>query len=241
MIKPIQIIRALEKERSRLLRVDGKIIEQARNVIKDNLFTEKNVLVNLQLYNQRFEFLAEENLEREKIFGLEEIKTICIHYNLRFLDVIKFKGKIPSEASEQLQFLSVKRKKPIEKLKVLGPDELFRNSHYHSDPIIFAETDKGNFYLIHQWGNKVAWHVPFTTFPFRNIENLAATLAGFCVLLTIITPQGWIMDTTKIPYWGMHRFALFFHLFILFGAMTLFIMLSFRFGFTSSKWDDERL
>ena len=203
--------------------------------------SQKNVLENLKLYNQSFELIHENTVEREKIFGLDEIKTICINFNLRFLDIKKFKGQIPSEAADLLNEFATKQKKRIGKLKVLGPEEVFRNAKYNVDPIIFAETENGNYYLIHQWGNKLPWYVPLTTFPLRNIENLVVTLAAFCLILTLTIPQHWIMDTSKFPYWGMHRFALFFHLFILFGALLLFFMLSFRFGFTSSKWDDDRL
>ena len=97
MLQSIQIIGELERERKRLLNLDGKIIEQANRVLKNNLFSQKNVLENLKLYNQSFELIHENTVEREKIFGLDEIKTICINFNLRFLDIKKFKGQIPSE------------------------------------------------------------------------------------------------------------------------------------------------
>ena len=241
MFSHVKIISALEKERNRLLKRDGLVIHQVNQILQASLYSEKNILRNLKSYNRSFEFLDEEGLDRNKIFTLNEIKKICIQYNLRFLDSQKLKGDFPSEAISAIQELSKNRRNPLDSFKVLGPIELFRQNKKDADPMLFAETNRGNYYLVHQWGHRVPWYTKIIHFPFRSIENLVGSLAAWCLLLSLVTPQHWIMDTTKIQYWDAHRFALFFHLLIVFGSITAFLMISFYGGFTSVKWDDDRV
>lgn len=236
----IKIVSALEKERKKFLKKDGNVINQVNQILQDSLYSEKNILRNLKSYNRTFEYLDEEGLDRNKLFSLNEIKKICIQYNLRFLDSQKFRGKFPNEAIQAIKELSVKRKTPLENFKILGPINIFRKNNSDADPMLFAETNYGNYYLVYQWGQRVPWYSKILHFPFRAIENLVGSLASVCLILSLITPQHWIMDTTKIDYWDAHRIALFFHLFIVFGSLIAFLMISFYGGFTSTKWDDDR-
>lgn len=238
MLKPINIIKTLEREREKFPQPEERILEQVKFIFQENLFQKKNVLSHLKTYNQSFEFLNEDTLDKNRIFHLSEIKNLCIKYHLKFLDVHYYRGKLPEEALEEINVLSLLNKKPVKNIKILAETDQFRSPKKYHDPILFAETQKGNFYLIHQWGNTVPGHRALTSFPLRSLENLIGTIAGLCILLTLTIPQPWIMDTTKIPYWDLHRFALFFHLFILLGAMTIFWMISFRKNFSSSSWDE---
>ena len=240
MFQSVKIVSELERERKKLLKKDGLVIQQVNQILQESQYSEKNILRNLKSYNRTFDFLDEEGLDRNKLFSLNEIRKICIQYNLRFLDSQKFRGKFPTEAIEAIQEISKNRKKPLENFKVLGPIEVFRKNNKDADPMLFAETNRGNFYLVHQWGHRVPWYSKLANFPFRSIETLVGTLGGICLILSLITPQHWIMDTTKIEYWDAHRIALFFHLFIVIGALTAFLMISFYGGFTSVKWDDDR-
>ena len=240
MFGEIKIVSALEKERKRFLKKDGLVIEKVNQILQESNYSEKNILRNLKSYNRTFEFLDEEGLDRNKIFSLNEIKKICIQYNLRFLDSQKFRGNIPSEAIDSIRELSKNRRTPLENFKILGPIEVFRKKNSDADPMLFAETNFGNYYLVHQWGHRVPRYTKLLNFPFRSIENLFGSLASVCIILSLITPQHWIMDTTKIEYWDAHRIALFFHLFIVFGSLTAFLMISFYGNFTSTKWDDDR-
>ncbi len=241
MFSDVKLITALQKERKRLRKRDGQVIDEVNRILQEELFSEKNILRNLKTYNRSFEFLREEGLDRNRIFSINEIKNICIQYDLRFLDSQKYKGSIPNEAIAEIRILSRERKKPLEAFKIMGPINSFRIKHTESDPMLFAETDKGNYYLVHHWDHKVPWHKSFTVFPFRKFENLLLSIGSICGFFTLITPQSWIMDTHAFEYWGMHRFALFFHLFIVFGGFTMFLMLSFHRGFTSGKWDEDSL
>jgi hypothetical protein len=240
MFSDVRLVEALEIERRRLRKKDGLVIDEVNRILQRDLFSEKNILRNLKSYNLTFDLLDEEGLDRNRIFSINEIRNICVQYDLRFLDSQKYKGPIPVEAISEIKRISKSRKKPLEAFKIMGPIDSFRIKHTTSDPMLFAETDKGNYYLVHHWDHKVPWYRSLTVFPFRRFENLLMTLAGICVVLTLITPQPWIMDTHAFGYWDMHRFALFFHLFILLGGFTMFIMLSFHGGFTSGKWDEDR-
>lgn len=236
----VRLVTALERERKRLRKNEGRVIDEVNRILQDDLFSEKNILRNLKNYNRTFDLLDEEGLDRNRIFSINEIRNICIQYDLRFLDSQKFRGEIPGEAVAEIKRISRGRKKPLESFKIMGPLGVFRTKNSSSDPMLFAETSKGNYYLVHHWDHKVPWYKSAAIFPFRKFENLLGTIAGICLMITLITPQEWIMDTHEFEYWDMHRFALFFHLFILTSCLTGFFMLAFHRNFTSGKWDDHR-
>lgn len=240
MFGEVRIVEALERERRRLGKKEDKVLKEVNRILKDELFSEKNILHNLKHYNRTFELLDEEGLDRNRVFSIREIRNICIQYDLRFLDSQKYRGAIPSEAIASIKELSRNRRSPLESFKIMGPLQVFRKKDITSDPMLFAETNKGNYYLVHHWDHKVPWYRWLARFPFRSIETLTGTLAAVCILLTLVTPQHWIMDTTKFEYWDAHRFALFFHLFILSGGIIIFLMFAFHRNFSSSRWDDDR-
>lgn len=241
MFSDVKLVQALEKERSRLKKKEERVLDEVNRILQDDLFSEKNILKNLKSYNRTFDLLGEEGLDRNRIFSINEIKNVCIQYDLRFLDSQKYRGEFPAEAVMEIKILSRSRKKPLENFKILGPLQSFRVKNAISDPMLFTETNKGNFYLVHHWDHRVPWYKKIVTFPFQKFENLLGTLVALCTVLTLITPQPWIMDTHAFGYWDMHRFALFFHLFITIGSITGFLMLAFHRSFTSGKWDDHRL
>lgn len=240
MFSEVRLVKALERERKKLRKHEKHVLDEANRILQEDLFSEKNILRNLKSYNRTFDLLDEEGLEQERVFSLEEIKNICIKYDLRFLDSQKYRGEIPAEAVSEIKRISRGRKKPLENFKIMGTLSSFRIKDAPNDPMLFTETNKGNFYLVHQWDHRVPWYKSAVIFPFRRFENLLATVAAFCLLLTLTTPQEWIMDVHVFEYWGMHRFALFFHLFIVSASLTGFLMLAFHRGFTSGKWDDHR-
>jgi hypothetical protein len=240
LFSEIKILDALHKEKKRLLKKDGQVLSEVNRILQDELFSEQNILRNLKSYNKTFDLLDETGLDKNKLFSINEIKNICIQYDLRFLDSQKYKGGIPAEAIVEIKEISRGRKKPLENFKIMGPLESFKTKNVASDPMLFAETSKGNYYLVHQWDHKVSWYKPILIFPFRSIENLTITIVSFCAIIAMITPQSWIMDVHTFGYWDMHRFALFFHMFIVMGGMTVFLMMAFHRGFTSGRWDEDR-
>ena len=68
------------------------VLSQVKSLLKQTRFDSTN----------QFDV---DQLESANIFSLEEIKTICIDYRLRFLDLKYFKGQLPQEAKNKINAL----------------------------------------------------------------------------------------------------------------------------------------
>ena len=239
MFKDVKIVEALVRERKKVRSKEDALIGEVNKILKDELYTEKNILQNLQTYNETFDFLQEKDLDKNKIFGLTEIKNICIQYNLRFLDSQSFKGDFPSEALYAIKELRGKEK--FKKFKVLGTIKSFKSQNITVEPMLFAETNYGNYFLVHQWGQKVTWHKKISSFPMRGIETLLGTIICISLFLSLTLPNNLLIYNNAFPYWDMHRIAVFFHFIILFSGLTIYVVFAFHKKFSSSAWDDEKI
>ncbi|MBC7861438.1 MAG: hypothetical protein IAF38_00605 [Bacteroidia bacterium] len=241
MFEDVKIIEALSRERKKIRGKEEVLIEEVNKILSDELFTEKNILKNLKTYNQTFDLLDEETLDKSKIYGLKEIKNICIRYKLRFLDSQVYKGEFPSEAIFSIKELSKEQRRTFRNFKILGPYESFKNKNNTSDPILFAETNYGNFYLIHHWDNKVKWYKKITAFPLRRIETLLSTICMVSMIFTVSLPNKLLVTSSQFSFWGLHRFACFFHLLIFFTGLTVYMLFAFNKNFSSSNWDENKI
>jgi hypothetical protein len=240
MFKDVRIVEALSRERKKIRRREDILIEEVNRILNDELYTEKNILKNLKSYNQTFDLLDESLLDKNRIYGIREIKNICIQYNMRFLDSQLYKGEFPSEAITAIKELSKEQKRQFRNFKILGSLESFRQKSATTDPMLFAETNYGNYFLIHHWDNKVAWHAKLVQFPMRRFENLIACLALLSAVIALIIPNRLIVTSSYFGYWGTHRVACFIHILIWFAALTVFLIFSFHKNFSSSTWDEAK-
>lgn len=240
MFSDVKIIEALNRERHKFREEGDLILREANNILHQEQFNEKNILRNLKSYNQTFELLDEEGLDKSHVYGLREIKAVCIKYNLRFLDSQLYKGEFPAEAIFSIKELQKHNKTPFKNFKVLGPKEVFRTKNLSSDPMLFAETKQGNYYLVHQWNHSVKWYSSLLQFPFRRFENLIVTLLISVLLITAIIPNSLLVMGKDFGYWDTHRIAAFFHILIIVSGLTVFLCFAFHKNFSSNVWDDNR-
>ena len=87
-------------------------------------------------------------LETNKIFHLEQIKTICIDYRLRFLDSDIFKNEIPEEAISKIRMLEKAHNTSLNGFKIIAPSKAFHLLNY-DDPLLFVPMGNDYYYLIH--------------------------------------------------------------------------------------------
>lgn len=240
MLKNIHIAEALALEKQKIFRQEDGLLEEAKRVLLAERFTEKNILNNLTSYIQSFEFLDEEELDEKKLFRKEELKNCCTVYRMKFLDSQLFKGEFPYEAILKIKDLNQLQRKDIKHFKLLAPRALFKDGDQKNQgALLFAETICGNYYLIHQWGEKIKWNRKITCFPLRNFEALLTCLLLFSLVCTLITPTRMITSDVHVQqdYFSMYRIALFFHIVILTASMVVFRFFAHRLYFSSSQWD----
>jgi hypothetical protein len=153
--------------------------ELARNSIKSTLTSESSTNANA------FDF---DLLETDKIFHINQIEKVCTNYRLRFLNSSLFKNEIPEEAISQIRYLEKKHAFTLEGFKIMAPSKAF-NLKTYDDPLLFAPIGNDYYYLIHKWGNDLAWYRKLAVLPFKNIITFTVFCFLTSLLLTYLTPE----------------------------------------------------
>ena len=65
-------------------------------------------------------------LDARRIYHIEDIKTLCIDYRLRFLDSKHFNGTFPSDAIDAIKDFEAKQGKEIKGFKMIAPAGMFK-------------------------------------------------------------------------------------------------------------------
>jgi len=194
-----------------ILEKDGNTTER----ITERISTSKNSTGNQFIFDE---------LESHRIFHIDQIKSICIDYRLRFLNSKYFKGKIPKAAIREVSRLEQLHNTTIEGFKIMAPSKLFKLED-KDDPLMFAPIGNGYYYLIHKWGNDLHPLRKILVWPFKNIVNLGLTTLVISYLATLLVPNGlFSKNNSSAEFWMM-----FFFMFKSIAAVVIF------FGFAMGK------
>ncbi|HNP32907.1 MAG TPA: hypothetical protein PKN96_06415 [Flavobacterium sp.] len=137
--------------------------------------------------------LAESNqlnfdlLQTDRIFHLQQIKTICIDYRLRFLDSNMFKNEIPEEAISQIRIMEKQHNTSLEGFKIVAPSKSFHLLNY-DDPLLFIPIGNDYYYLVHQWGKEINASRKLLVRPVKNLWNFTITNIIVSILITMLIP-----------------------------------------------------
>jgi hypothetical protein len=126
-------------------------------------------------------------LEPRRLYHLEDIRSLCVDYRLRFLDTRYFKGTFPEEAISEIRYLEKRHNTQLSGFKVVAPSKLLKLENA-DDPLLFVPLGNDYFYFIHKWGNDLHPFRKILMWPYRSFENLVFTVFILSVLLTSITP-----------------------------------------------------
>lgn len=175
--------------------------EQRREIFADDILTEVNTILsqNQKERDRIINQLSEENstivnhfnidlLETDRIFTLEQIRTVCIDFRLRFLDSHLFQNGIPEEAITKIYQLEKDHKIKLSGFKIVAPSKTFGLKNY-DDPLLFAPIGSGYYYLIHQWGNDLNVFRKWQFKPIKNIENFLIFSVLLSWIVALITPE----------------------------------------------------
>lgn len=173
-------------------------------------------------------------METERIFHIDQIRTICIDYRLRFLDSKLFKAKIPDEALEEIARLEEMHTTTLKGLKVMAPSKLFYLED-KDDPLLFAPIGNGYYYLIHKWGNDLHPLRKLLVWPFKDMLNLIVTILVFSYLTTLLVPlQLFSKNDTGAEFWMM-----FFFVFKAITAIVIFYGFALGKNFNPAIWNSK--
>ena len=222
MIKEVNLVAKLEKERKRFLR--EKSLQERLDSIFLALDEERQDIANRIASS---EGIAENHfrmdaIDANRVFHIDQIKTICIDYRLRFLDAQLFKGDLPARAISEIRQLESTHDMELRGFKIMAPSKLFVLKKT-DDPLLFVPIANNYYYLICKWGNDLHPLRKLFAWPTKNVGTISTTLFIACLLLTFLSASFIFNGQTKVVYVFM-LFLFYFKFavgFLLFYGMSL--------------------
>ena len=197
LLKQKNLVNELIIERNKF---DAKfdIINDVRAILAQNELERDTISLTLKTKSSTnanaFDF---DLLETNAIFHIEQIKTICIDYRLRFLDSNLFKNEIPDEAISKIRVLEKNHNTKLEGFKIVAPSKTFELENY-DDPLLFAPIGNNYYYLIHQLGKDLDPLRKLKVMPFKNLMNFVLFCVAISLVLTLIIPTEKLAQTLPL-------------------------------------------
>ena len=240
MFKEIDIKNQLNLLSAKTRGGGDKLLSEAKRILTQDLYTEKNILKNLAGYNKSSQFADEEDVATELVYSLGEIKQICITYRLKFLDSKCFKAEFPYEAVLKIKGLNNRHYKDLKDFQILAPAESYDKKKFQGDALLFVKTNYDNYFLIHKWGTKMSWFRKFRYWHMQHFENLFVSIILITLMITLCLPINLITLDSHESYWSGYRAAAFFHLLIFNMGVAVYITFAFSKNFSSTIWNREQ-
>lgn len=166
------------------------LADEARKILADNSKDDLKILKDMGI-SENFEEGSEINfikssLDHSRIFTEDQIKNVCIKYNLRFLPIGMYKGTIDSVLPQKIKEFETLIEATPTKYDVFNyktnigitykrsgyficaPKESFKLEEKPVDPLLFYPLSNGLYYLNHKWGTDISFTRLITSFPKRN-------------------------------------------------------------------------
>jgi hypothetical protein len=175
-----------------------------------------------------------DDLERDRIFHIEDIKKTCIDYRLRFLDSRYFKSKIPQAAFDEINRLKALHNTRLGDYKIMAPSKLFKLKDY-DDPLLFAPIGNGYYYLIHKWGKDLHPFRKLMMWPFKSISNLFVLILLLSCFATSLTP---IQLFSKSNDWSVY-WMIYFFMFKAIASVVIFYGFALGKNFNPAIWNSK--
>lgn len=228
IFRPVNIEEELIKEKNK----QYDPIPGVLKLLKDEEIKDQTIIKHLHSGDGSIIHLDTPN---EHTFNLAEIENICVKYRLRFLDSKYFKRDFPYEAILKVKEFEKKHNTSISAFKIIAPDKAFDLQEENIDPLLFVQTNKDEYYLLHKWGNDLEWYRKYLYFPIRNIYTYFVSVMLISALIAFGIPEKWynVADDNVINmqmWFTMHCFIGLFFFMIFIGATS-------RTSFSSMVWN----
>lgn len=238
-MKGINLEDKLAIERSRLRANDAdELLAVYQRMYAENDARDEQILLNIFGSEGQAQQLDLQKLDPKRIYGVDEIKKVCVDYRLRFLDAKYFKGEIPYEAIAKVKRLQKDQNQEITGFKIIAPAPMFRLQEKDKDPLLFVNLGNGLYYLIHKWGGEISAWRKALVYPFRSFESLFKSIVALAFIIAMSVPSEVMMgpkDTTS-----MHiRVIFFFYLFLAFSGLTALYGFSRMKNFSVALWKSK--
>lgn len=188
-------------------------ISDTKMLLADNEANRIQVLKALGLDEgiQEYEDATRRSLDRKQfeedygkdIFHSDEIKALCLKYDLRLLNTKFYNGSITSELPDKVVDFAKKHDVKVgvggdtwsgdgDKFYILAPRDKFKPDRSKSakerdkDPILFFATDRGYYKMVYAWGSSLKMFRLLKGWRRRNSRNRYIFVVS--LLSTVIVP-----------------------------------------------------
>ena len=205
MFSNIDIQNDLVETRQKHARIQQTLKQQVDDILKTGGQVDDFLMSRLKKAPKPGKWnINPELLDKNKLFSVDDIKSVCVKYRLRFLDSKYFKmEELPYDAVIAIKNLEKETGKEVKHMKMLASAKYFKLEDVHKDPILFAEVDENNYYLIHKWGNDFKWYKKWLSFPLQSIWTLLLTVIVIGLPLSFIIPALWFSNAEDVKYYQM--------------------------------------
>lgn len=236
MFKNVNLKEALERER-RIVREGGavRLVYKAFEILNDEVYRERDIRNRVSEAVCDDEMVDFRTFDEERIFSIGEIRSICVKYRLRFLDGQYFQKELPYEAIMRIKTLEEEHGRQFNNFKIVAPSEAFELQDCDKDPLLFISLGNDLYYLVHQWGNDLAWNRKFLMFPFRNFMTLGLTILGVSAILSLLIPTSFIQPVRGSVEFA--RLAFFMWSFLCLAAIVSYVGFAFFKNISVSQWN----
>ena len=213
-------------------------VDQALSYLQEAEGRDQEVLLRLKNDTENSSSYTTAVIDHENVYTLEQIKAICIRFRLRFLDTKYFKSDYPYEAILRINDFERKTGNRIEQFKIIAPDQLFNLENINKDPLLFADLGNDRFYLLHKWGNDLAWHKRLIAWPLQSFTNYFISLWVVCFLGSFLLPSS-LLHVFNVESEIYLRIWFMIHLFIGLMGTTIWLGLSYDKTFSNLNWNSK--
>lgn len=211
----MNLIKELQKKSDTAEKKMQEQLDDVKLLIAHDESREREMLNHLgvdkcitQYEDKRSSYFQKQSLVKrygKEIFHIDQIKEICVDYDLRLLNTQYFQGWVDTELGSKLRNFVDEQNIPEHELKssffIMAPTHQFRieekiRSPKTYDPVLFYRIDDENYLLIHQWGKELNWMRYITAFPKRSF--LHSQIHYFVVAFAIIMVALSVFNLTSL-------------------------------------------
>jgi hypothetical protein len=205
MFSPVDIQDELIRVRQKHERVFRQLENEVQAALKQGKQADEYIVSRLRSAPKPGKAnINPELLEKSRIFSIDDIKTICIQYRLRFLDSKYFKmEELPYDAVMAVKKLEKHLGEEVSHLKIMGAAKFFKLEDRNKDPLLFARIDETNYYLIHKWGKDFGWYNKIVAYPLRSIPALLISMMAIGLPLVLLTPLLIFHTAKEVQYYQL--------------------------------------
>ncbi len=186
----VNLQKELESSREKHRKLQQSLMDQVNKALQKGIRADEYLLKRLQSAPKPGSWEADrDKLDKNRIFSIDDIKEVCIRYRLRFLDSRYFKMELlPYEALNVIKELEQQNGSEIKKTGIAAASGYFKLQDSHKDPILFAQLDERNYYMVYKWGKDLAIYKKWLAYPLRSILSLFITIVSAGVPAAMILP-----------------------------------------------------